>query len=122
MSGGDGNNGGERRKGSVKWLDTSKGFGFITATKVVMISSFTSPPSDLRVTVTLPRRNPLSSRSRSTTADVTRLSKSPDQTALRFRVAAAVHREDEAVLAAVEEVEDEDEVMVVVVADVRKFD
>ncbi|KAF3535024.1 hypothetical protein F2Q69_00023348 [Brassica cretica] len=75
-----------------------------------MISSFTSPPSDLRVTVTLPRRNPLSSRSRSTTADVTRLSKSPDQTALRFRVAAAVHREDEAVLAAVEEVEDEDEV------------
>ncbi|KAF2561685.1 hypothetical protein F2Q70_00017664 [Brassica cretica] len=86
-----------------------------------MISSFTSP-SDLRVTVTLPRRNPLSSRSRSTTADVTRLSKSPDQTALRFRVAAAVHREDEAVLAAVEEVEDEDEVMVVVVADVRKFE
>ncbi|CAN6979791.1 unnamed protein product, partial [Brassica rapa subsp. trilocularis] len=30
MSGGDGNNGGERRKGSVKWFDTSKGFGFIT--------------------------------------------------------------------------------------------
>uniref|UniRef100_A0A1J3FQK5 Cold shock domain-containing protein 4 n=1 Tax=Noccaea caerulescens TaxID=107243 RepID=A0A1J3FQK5_NOCCA len=31
MSGGDGNNGGgDRRKGSVKWFDTQKGFGFIT--------------------------------------------------------------------------------------------
>ncbi|XP_024014156.1 cold shock protein 2 [Eutrema salsugineum] len=30
MSGVDGNNGGERRKGSVKWFDTQKGFGFIT--------------------------------------------------------------------------------------------
>ncbi|XP_010472084.1 PREDICTED: cold shock domain-containing protein 4-like [Camelina sativa] len=31
MSGGDENmSGGERRKGSVKWFDTQKGFGFIT--------------------------------------------------------------------------------------------
>ena len=30
MSGGDGNNSGGRLKGSVKWFDTQKGFGFIT--------------------------------------------------------------------------------------------
>ncbi|KAL0898030.1 hypothetical protein Bca101_081991 [Brassica carinata] len=31
MSGGDGNNGGGRRKGTVKWFDTQKGYGFITS-------------------------------------------------------------------------------------------